>query len=158
MLVTQLCLILVTPWTLARRLLCPWKSPGKNTGVSSHSLLQGIFPTQGWNLGLLHCRQILYCLSYQRSPCPRLFQFVFLFNYLFFYIYTYFFLFFIFYWSVVDLQCFRYTARWFSYTNTHILLLKLFSIIGYYKLLTIVPYAIQKTFVVCYVSIFKLEI
>ena len=95
MLVTQLCLILVTPWTLARRLLCPWKSPGKNTGVSSHSLLQGIFPTQGWNLGLLHCRQILYCLSYQRSPCPRLFQFVFLFNYLFFYIYIFFF--FIFY-------------------------------------------------------------
>ena len=34
----------------------------------SHSLLQGIFPTPGSNLGLLHCRQILYCLSHQRSP------------------------------------------------------------------------------------------
>ena len=34
----------------------------------SHSLLQGIFPTQGWNLGLLHCRQILYSLSHQGSP------------------------------------------------------------------------------------------
>ena len=35
------------------RLLCPWNSPGKNTGVGSH-FLQGIFPTQGWNLCLLH--------------------------------------------------------------------------------------------------------
>ena len=43
-------------------------SPGKNTGVGSHSLLQGIFPTQGSNPGLLHCRQILYCLSLQGSP------------------------------------------------------------------------------------------
>ena len=41
------------------RLLCPWNSPGKNTGMGSHSLLQGIFLTQGSNLGLLHCRQIL---------------------------------------------------------------------------------------------------
>ena len=45
-----------------------WNSPGKNTGVSSHSLLQGIFPTQGWNPGLLHCMQILYRLSHQGSP------------------------------------------------------------------------------------------
>ena len=50
------------------RLLCPWDSPGKNTGVGCHSLLQEIFPTQGSNLGLLHCRQILYCLSHQESP------------------------------------------------------------------------------------------
>ena len=35
-------------------------SPGKNTGVGCHALLQGIFPTQGSNWGLLHCRQILY--------------------------------------------------------------------------------------------------
>ena len=41
------------------RLLCPWNSPGKNTGVGIHSLLQGIFPIQGSNLGLLHCRQSL---------------------------------------------------------------------------------------------------
>ena len=46
------------------KLLYPWNSPGKNTGVGSHSLLQGIFLTQGLNLGLLHCRQILYCLSH----------------------------------------------------------------------------------------------
>ena len=50
------------------RLLCPWNSPGKNTGVVSHFFLRGIFLTQGSNLGLLHCRQILYHLSYQGSP------------------------------------------------------------------------------------------
>ena len=45
--------------------LCsPWNSPGQNTGVSSLSLLQGIFPTQELNQGLLHCRRILYQLSY----------------------------------------------------------------------------------------------
>ena len=38
------------------RLLCPWNSPGKNTAVGSHSLLQGIFPTEGSNPGLLHRR------------------------------------------------------------------------------------------------------
>ena len=54
-------------------LLCPWDSPGKNTEVSSHSLLQGIFLIQGLNPGLLHCRQILYCLSHQRSPSQTLF-------------------------------------------------------------------------------------
>ena len=47
------------------RLLCPWDSPGKNTGVDSHSLLQRIFPTQELNLGLPCCRQILYHLSHQ---------------------------------------------------------------------------------------------
>ena len=53
------------PWTEEPgRLLCPWNSPGKNTEVGCHSLLQGIFPTQGLNLGLPHCRQILYQLSY----------------------------------------------------------------------------------------------
>ena len=46
----------------------PWNSLGKNTGVGSHFLLQGIFSTQGLNLDLLHCRQILYHLSHQRSP------------------------------------------------------------------------------------------
>ena len=50
------------------RLLCPWDSPGKNTGVGSHFLLQGIFLTQGSNLGLLYCRQSLPCLSHQGRP------------------------------------------------------------------------------------------
>ena len=43
----------------------------KNTWVGCHSLLQGIFPTQGSNLGLLHCRQIHYHLSHQGSPVER---------------------------------------------------------------------------------------
>ena len=46
----------------------PWNSPGQNTGVGSLSLLQGIFPTQGLNLGLPHCRWILYQLSHKGSP------------------------------------------------------------------------------------------
>ena len=43
-------------------------SSGKNTGVGCHALLQGIFPTQELNPGLLHCRRILYHLSQKRSP------------------------------------------------------------------------------------------
>ena len=53
---------------LLTKLLCPWNSPCKNTGVGYHVLLQGIFLTQGLNLGLPHCRQILYHLSHQGSP------------------------------------------------------------------------------------------
>ena len=47
------------------RLLCPWNSPGKNTGVGSPAPLPGIFPTQGLNPALLHRMWILYCLSHQ---------------------------------------------------------------------------------------------
>ena len=47
------------------RLLCPGDFPDKDTGVGCRFLLQGIFPTQGSNLGLLHCRQILYRLNYE---------------------------------------------------------------------------------------------
>ena len=57
------------PYTLLpARVLCSWDSPGKNTGMGCHFLLQGIFLTQGSNphlLCLLHCRQMLYRLSYQ---------------------------------------------------------------------------------------------
>ena len=49
----------VTPWTT--RILCPWDSPGKNTRVGCHALLQGLFLTRALNLGLLCCRWILYC-------------------------------------------------------------------------------------------------
>ena len=49
-------------------LYSPWSSLGQNTGVSSLSLQQGIFPTKGLNPGLPHCRQILYKLSHQGSP------------------------------------------------------------------------------------------
>ena len=62
------------------RLLCPWDSPGKNTGVGCHALLQGIFQTQGLNPDLLSCRRILYHLSHQGKPiseiglCKQVFQ------------------------------------------------------------------------------------
>ena len=49
-------------------LYSPWNSPGHNTGVGSLSLLQGIFPTQGLNPDLPHCKQILYQLSHKGSP------------------------------------------------------------------------------------------
>ena len=49
-------------------LYSPWNSPGQNIGVGSLSLLQGIFPTQGSNPGLPHCRWVLYQLSHKGSP------------------------------------------------------------------------------------------
>ena len=57
-LVAQLCPTLCNPMDcISPMLLCLWNSPGKNTGVGSHSLLQGIFPTKGLNPSLLHCRR-----------------------------------------------------------------------------------------------------
>ena len=53
---------------LCPTLCSPWDSPGQNTGVGSLSLLQGIFPTQGSNPGLPHCRWILYQLRHEGSP------------------------------------------------------------------------------------------
>ena len=49
------------------RLLHPWDSPSKNTGVDCHFLLQGIFLIQGSNPSLLHCWQIFYHLSYRED-------------------------------------------------------------------------------------------
>ena len=66
-LVAKLCLTLLRPHKHASRLLCSWDFPGNNMGVGHHFLLQGIFLTQGSNLGLLHCRQLLYHLSHQGS-------------------------------------------------------------------------------------------
>ena len=63
--------LFVTPWTVATRLLCPWDFPGNSTGVDCHFLLQGMFPTQGLNPGLPHCRQTLYPLSHQGSHWQR---------------------------------------------------------------------------------------
>ena len=65
--VTQLCSTLCNPMDWGKN---PWDFPGKNTGVGRHVLLQGIFPTQGSNPGLLHCRQTIYCLSHQGFPAP----------------------------------------------------------------------------------------
>ena len=66
--VTQSCLTLMTLWTVAYQAHLSMDFPGKKMGVGCHFLLQGIFPTQGPNLGLLHCRQILYQLCYEGSP------------------------------------------------------------------------------------------
>ena len=55
-------------WLFGTRLLHPWDFPGKSTAVGCHFLLQRIFPTQGSNLGLLHCKQMIYHLSPQGSP------------------------------------------------------------------------------------------
>ena len=61
--------LFVTPRTAAHQapLSAEVYSPGKDTGVRSHSLLQGIFPTQGSSPGLLHGRQIFYCLSHREA-------------------------------------------------------------------------------------------
>ena len=60
--------LFATPWIVAcTKLLCPWDFQGKSTGMGCHFLLQGIFPTQGSNRGLSHCRQTLYRLSHQGS-------------------------------------------------------------------------------------------
>ena len=61
--VTQSC-----PTLWPHGLYSPWNSPGQNTGVGSLSVLQGIFPTQGSNPGLLHCRRIVYQLSHKGNP------------------------------------------------------------------------------------------
>ena len=63
--VTQSCLTLWPHGLQPTKLLCPWNSPGQNTGVGSLSLLQGIFPTQEVNPGL---PQILYQLNHKESP------------------------------------------------------------------------------------------
>ena len=68
-LVAQLCPILCNPVDCSLPGSSVYEnSPGKNTGVDCHALLQGIFPTQGLNPGLSHCRWILYHLSHQGSP------------------------------------------------------------------------------------------
>ena len=59
--------------------------PGRpnNTGVGSLSLLQGIFPTHELNQGLLHCRQILYQLSYQGNPYLYIYMYVYMNTYIY---------------------------------------------------------------------------
>ena len=59
--------LFVTPWTVAHQAPLSMGFPGKSTGVGCHFLFQGIFPTQGSNPGLPHCRQTLYHLSHQGS-------------------------------------------------------------------------------------------
>ena len=70
-LVAQSCLTPCNPMDCSPPGSSVHEIPGKNTRVGWHSLLQGTFPTQGSNLSLLHCRQILYCLSHQGSPWEK---------------------------------------------------------------------------------------
>ena len=68
-LVAQSCLTLCDPMNCSTPgSFVHGDSPGKNTGVGCRALLQGIFPTQELNPGLLNCRQILYQLSHQGKP------------------------------------------------------------------------------------------
>ena len=65
-LVARWCLTLYDPMDCSSSVFyVHWNSPGKNTGVGCHALLLGIFPTQGSNPGLSHCRRILYCVNHQ---------------------------------------------------------------------------------------------
>ena len=149
--------LLIAPqalWTLNS----PWNSPGQHTGVGRLSLLQGIFPTQGWNPGLLHCRWILYQLSHQGSPkcpsaqllscCHRKWPqgYSFLHALLFFVV----FFIFIIYCGSVDFQCclcFRYLGTTSDiHRHASILALGSFSRIGYYSELNRIPCAAQYTF------------
>ena len=73
--IINMCLVTQSCPTLCNQMDCSpagssvhGDSPGKNTGVGCHALLQGIFPTQGLNPVLPHCRGILYHLNHQRSP------------------------------------------------------------------------------------------
>ena len=73
--IINMCLVTQSCPTLCNQMDCSpagssvhGDSPGKNTGVGCHALLQGIFPTQGLNPVLLHCRWILHHLNHQRSP------------------------------------------------------------------------------------------
>ena len=68
--------LFATSWTIARQAPLSLGSPSKNTAVGCHALLQGIFPTQGLNPGLPHCRWILYHLS-QQSLCTRVYLSIF---------------------------------------------------------------------------------
>ena len=63
--------LFATPWTVAFQAPLSMGFSRQYTGVEGHFLLQGIFPTQGLNPGLSHCRQTLYHLSHQGSPSQQ---------------------------------------------------------------------------------------
>ena len=71
--VARSCPTLASSWTVACQAPCSWDSPGRNTGVGCHFVLQEIFLTQGSKPSLLHSRWILHQLSYLGSPsfCPE---------------------------------------------------------------------------------------
>ena len=70
--------LFVTPWTVTYQAPLSMGFTGKSTGVGCHFLLQGIFPTQGSNPGLLHCRQMPYCLAIREAYINQLTQQIFI--------------------------------------------------------------------------------
>ena len=75
-LVTQLCPTLCNPMNCnPPDSFVHGDSPGKNTGVGYHALLQGIFPTQGWNPGLPNCTRSFYCLSHLGNSKSKEFEY-----------------------------------------------------------------------------------
>ena len=75
MLAAQSCLTLCNPMDYSPPAFSvPWDSPGKNIGVGCRFLLQGIFPTQGWNPCLLHWQADSVPLSHQGSPYIRIYM------------------------------------------------------------------------------------
>ena len=92
-LVAQVCPTLRSHGLQLTWILCPWDFLGKNIGVGSHSLPQGTFPIQGYNLGLLHCRWILYYMSHQGSPYYTIYYTIYIYGlcsiYIYIYIHTY---------------------------------------------------------------------
>ena len=76
--VVQLCPTLWSHGLYPAKLLCPWNSPGQETGVGSRSLLQGIFPTQGLNPGLLHCRRTFHHPEPPEKPRGHLWEIIIL--------------------------------------------------------------------------------
>ena len=70
--------LFVISWTVAHQAPLPMNFPGTNTAMGFHFLLQSIFPTQGLNPGLLHCRQILYHIATREAPAylqmPKVFN------------------------------------------------------------------------------------
>ena len=75
-LAAQSCLTLCDPMGCSLPHLCPWDTPGQNTGVGCHALLQGIFPTQGSNPGIPQCRRILHHLSHHELSLNTLQSFL----------------------------------------------------------------------------------
>ena len=71
-LVSKSCPTLATPWTVACQAPLSMRFSRQEYWVGCHSLLQGIFPTQESNSGVLHCRQILYQLSYEGSALEKI--------------------------------------------------------------------------------------
>ena len=77
-----------TLWTVARQAPLFMDYPGKNTGVGCHALLQGIFPTQGWNPDLLHCRQIHHLNHWEVHVCIHTYIYTYIYIYICIYTHT----------------------------------------------------------------------